>query len=99
MGFIEYYKKYNKNCQFFSLDRLPEDVKNDLIKLLDKGDRRIGFFVTHSFEIDSNGEPVNTKMGISYYVRAHFPTIIFNYYHIPCGIRIWRMFKTAGGCY
>lgn len=99
MGFIEYYKKHSKHCTFFSLESLPEDVKDDLIRLLNNRDRRIGFYVTHSFEINSNKEPINTKMNISYYVRAHFPDIIYNCYNIPCGIRIWRMFKTAGGCY
>lgn len=98
MGFIEYYKKHSANCKFFSLESLPEDVKKDLIRLLNEEDHRIGFFITHSFELDDNGEQINTKMNINYYVRAHFPDLIYNAYNIPCGIRIWRMFRTAGGC-
>lgn len=97
MGFIEFYKKHGKYCRFFSINSLPEDVQTDLRNLLNKHDKRIGFFVTRSFELNDNREPINTKLNIAYYVRSHFPDIIYNDLHIPCGIRIWRMFKTAGG--
>lgn len=100
MGFIEYYKKHSKHCAFFSLELLPEDVKNDLIKLLNNCDRRIGFYVTHSFEINSNKEPINTKMNISYYVRTWHPSFFYSDWFghmIPVGIRFWRMKKVAGG--
>lgn len=98
MGFIDFYKAHSKYCRFFSIDELPEEVQTDLRDLLDKNDRRIGFFVTHSFELDDNGEHVNSELNISYYVRSHFPDILYTASHIPCGIRIWRMFRTAGGC-
>lgn len=98
MGFIEFYNAYSKHCRFFSIDELPEEVQTDLRDLLDKNDRRIGFFITHSFELNDNGEHVNSELSVSYYVRSHFPDIIYNTSHIPCGIRIWRMFRIAGGC-
>lgn len=100
MGFIDFYKTHSKHCTFFSMNALPEEVQADLHDLLDKNDKRIGFFVTHSFELNNNKEPINTTLNISYYVRSHFPDIIYtdSRIPIPCGIRIWRMFRTAGGC-
>ena len=98
MGFIDFYKTHSKHCTFFSMGALPEEVQADLRDLLNKNDRRIGFFVTRSFELNDNKEPINTTLNISYYVRSPFPDIIYNNSHIPCGIRIWRMFRTAGGC-
>ena len=97
MGFIDFYKTHNKHCKFFSINKLPEEVQTDLRDLLNKNDKRIGFFITHSFELDDNGEPINSELNIAYYVRSHFPDILYNDSHIPCGIRIWRMFRTAGG--
>ena len=97
MGFIDFYKTHSKYHRFFLIDELPKDVKIDLQNLLDKNDKRIGFFITHSFELNDNREPINTKLNIAYYVRSHFPDIFYNSLHIPCGIRIWRMFKIAGG--
>ena len=94
MGFIEFYRKKHKSHRFFTLKELPDEVKKDLQNLLDNNDKRIGFFVSTTFEI-RNGEKCNTKVGVSYYVRTHFPDIIFNDYHIPVGIRFWRMFKVA----
>lgn len=97
MGFIDFYKTRGKYHKFFFIEELPEEVQNDLRDLLNKNDKRIGFFISHSFELNDNGEHVNTELNIAYYVRSHFPDIIYNNLHIPCGIRIWRMFKTAGG--
>lgn len=94
MGFIEFYRKKYKSHRFFTLKELPDEVKKDLQNLLDNNDKRIGFFVSKTFEI-RNEKICNTKVGVAYYVRAHFPDIIFNDYHIPVGIRFWRMFKVA----
>ena len=98
MGFIDFYKTHSKHCKFFLIDNLPTDVQNDLRDLLNKNDKRIGFFITHNFELNDNREPINTELNIAYYVRTRFPDIIYNDWHIPCGIRFWRMFRIAGGC-
>lgn len=97
MGFIDFYKTHSKYHRFFSIKELPEEVQTDLRDLLNKNDKRIGFFITHSFELNDNGEHINSTLNIAYYVRSHFPDILYNDLHIPCGIRIWRMFRTAGG--
>lgn len=94
MGFIEFYYKHYKHHRFFTFEELPIEIKADLQNLLDKDDKRIGFFVHSTFEVN-NGEIVNTKIDVAYYVRARFPDVIFNSHHIPCGIRFWRMFKVA----
>ena len=38
MGFIEYYKKYGQWHQMFSLNELPDDVREDLKTLIESED-------------------------------------------------------------
>lgn len=98
MGFIEYYKAHSKNHKMFTLNELPEDVKQDLFNLINNYDKRIGFYVYHNQAWNDEHTKIEVKsMEIAYYVRFYLPDIMYNDWGIPCGARFWRMGKVAGG--
>ena len=100
MGFIEYYKAHRKhgNKMFWSEGELPEEIKADLWKLLEKEDKRIGFYVYHNHIWNAEQSCMEFKsMEVAYYVRSWCPHIITNDFNIPCGIRFWNMRSVSGG--
>ncbi len=100
MGFIEYYKAHRKhgNKMFWTEGELPEEVKADLWELLEKNDKRIGFYVYDSYVWDAEHSRMKLDgMKVAYYVRSWHPHIITNDFNIPCGIRFWNMRRVSGG--
>ena len=67
MTFLQYDRHSRKGWHIW--EELPEDVKADLFKRLEKGDRRIGVYVYHSHGFD--GKFLGIKCG--YYVRTLAP--------------------------
>ena len=64
MTFKEFYKKSTYGA--LQLEWLPEDVREDLLTLIDKGDKHIGVFIFTSHALDESGHLHCEGFNVSY---------------------------------
>lgn len=91
MTFPEYYKRYYHGQAFQFPAHLPDDVREDLRRMIADEDKRLGVYVIHAC-----GTPSDDGLTLAYYMRSWHPHFIYTEilgHDVPCGLRFWRMKK------
>lgn len=92
MTFPQYYELHKHFTRFMFPHLLPEDVREDLRKMIKNEDKRLGVYVIHA----SSSTNSEDGLTLAYYMRSWHPHFIYDYifgHYIPVGLRFWSMKK------